>query len=249
MDSVEKLTHILKRLNAGEDPEKLRGEAQEFLASVDPADLSIAEQKLMEAGLAPEDLRHLCSAHLGMLGDELDRFKKSLEPGHVIHTMVCEHDRILGFLDELEKVNKKIQKMKNYRRKSGDFKTLMHIAEHLVGAEPHHKREEEVLFPELEKRNVYGPPQVMRMEHEELRRRKKELRTLAKNADKIEFEEFKKKLDSTSRLIVMTLRDHIFKENNILYPTALRVIEDKKIWDRMRAECDRIGYCCFTPKT
>ncbi|HLF85906.1 MAG TPA: hypothetical protein VI584_02375 [Nitrospiria bacterium] len=46
----------------------------------------------------------------------------------------------------------------------------------------------------------------------------------------------------------MTLRDHIFKENNILCPMALQVIPEKNSWDKMKAECDKIEYCCFTPE-
>lgn len=239
---------LLKRLNAGEDPVSVKKEAQEFLASIDPKELSIAEQKLIEAGLAPEDLRYLCSAHLEMLGDELEKMKANLRPGHVIHTMVCEHDMILDFLDELEKVNQTIQKMESYSTEKEEFNKLMHIAEHLIDAEPHHQREENVLFPEVEKRGVFGPPQIMRMEHEDLRRHKKELKELAETVYKMDFNTFKKRLDTVAKSIIHTLRDHIFKENNILYPTALQVIQEDKVWHNMKLECDKIGYCCFTPE-
>ncbi|MFQ6000104.1 MAG: DUF438 domain-containing protein [Anaerolineae bacterium] len=248
MNKVDKLTGLLKRLNAGEDPASVKREAQEFLASIDPKELSLAEQKLIEAGLAPEDLRHLCSAHMEMLGDEVERMKEDLKPRHVIHTMVSEHERILGFLDELEKANQTIQQMGSYNGEREEFKKLMHIAEHLVGAESHHQREEDVLFPEVEKRGVFGPPQVMRMEHKELRRRKEELKELAETVDRVDFDTFKERLDAVAKFITFTLRDHIFKENNILYPTALQVIQEDEIWDEMRLKCDRIGYCCFTPE-
>ena len=52
------------------------------------------------------------------------------------------------------------------------FYRTTHIAKHLLGAKAHRQREEQVLFPELEKRGVFGPPQVMRMEHEDLRNQK-----------------------------------------------------------------------------
>lgn len=247
MNQMDQLTTLLKRLNSGEDPDRVKKDVQAFLASIDPQDLSFAEQKLLEAGLAPEDLRHLCSAHMEMLSDELKQMKSKLQPGHVIHTMVSEHDMILGFLDQLETVNQNIQKMATYDSKQEEYKLLAHIAEHLVGAEPHHQREEEVLFPELEKRGVSGPPQVMRMEHQGLRRRKHELKELAESASQTDFIDFKKRLDSVAKFIILTLRDHIFKENNILYPTALQVIQENKSWDQMKIECDKIGYCCFTP--
>lgn len=244
---VELLTGLLKRLNSGENPQVVKEEAQAFLSTIDPADLSIAEQQLIDAGLKPKDLKNLCSAHMEMLSDELPRMKAGLKEGHVIHTLVSEHEMILAFLDKLDAVNKAIQSMNGYNAGEKEFGELKHIAEHLVEAEAHHKREEDVLFPAVEEKGVYGPPQVMRVEHEELRARKKKLKELAEGAGGGNFADFKKQLDTQAEFIVMTLRDHIFKENNILYPTALQVISDEKQWDEMKKACDKIGYCCFTP--
>lgn len=247
-NKIDELTNLLKRLNSGEDPERVKAEAQAFLSTVKPEEISIAEQKLIDAGLAPEDLRNLCSAHMEMLSGEVEKMKAKLKPGHVIHTLVSEHEMILGFLDKLEEVNKFIQNMDKHDNNVEEFHFLTHIAEHLIGAEAHHKREEDVLFPELENRGVSGPPTVMRMEHKELRRYKSDLMELARTSDKADFIQFKKRLDTTAKFLVMTLRDHIFKENNILYPTALEVISDEDVWKRLKLECDKIGYCCFTPK-
>lgn len=245
MDQINKLTEVLKRLKAGEDPASVTKEARAFLDSINPIDLSLAEEKLIEMGIAPEDLRHLCSAHTEMLEDELEKMKENIEPGHVIHTLVSEHEVILGFVDELEKTNQNIQKMEDYSTEKEEFKNLSDIAENLIGVETHQQREENVLFPAIEKEGVFGPTQIMRMEHEDLRKQKRTLKYLAENVGDMDFTVFKKKLDSTSKSIILTLRDHIFKENSILYPTALEVI---MTWDKIKSGCDEIGYCCFTPE-
>jgi DUF438 domain-containing protein len=214
---IDQLTALLNRLNSGEDPARVKQEARDFLATVGPEDLSFAEQQLGDAGLAPEDLRNLCAAHIEVLGDTVSRMIASLPAGHVIHTMIQEHERILGFLDELEIMNQTVQQEEC--AVSVDFVRLYHvrlhrfcihtlvgagsakifpaseqnmnkpaptqgtttvltdmilegIAAHLLGAEPHHQREEQVLFAELENRGLFGQPRVMRMEHEDLRIRK-----------------------------------------------------------------------------
>ncbi|MFQ5808969.1 MAG: DUF438 domain-containing protein, partial [Armatimonadota bacterium] len=95
---VATLTEILKRLNEGEDPAAARQEAREFLASVSPTDLSRAEQELMNGGMAPEELRHLCAIHLEIVGEQATRMAADLGGGHVIHTMVGEHEAILSLL-------------------------------------------------------------------------------------------------------------------------------------------------------
>jgi hypothetical protein len=43
------------------------------------------------------------------------------------------------------------------------------------------------------------------------------------------------------------LSSHIFKENNVLYPAALKVISEEE-WSGIREDFDEIGYCCFTPQ-
>lgn len=246
-DKVDKLAEILKRLNKGDDLDVAKEEAAQFLASLDEAELPQVEEKLVASGLKPEDLRHLCSIHMDMLEGKIDKIKLDLKPGHLINTMICEHDEILGFLDELEKINQNTQKMENYGNKE-EINKLGVIAKNLVDAESHHRREEEVLFKEMEERGVSGPPEMMRIEHEDLRRRKKELKELVEKAYELKFVDFKKKLDVISKFIIFNLRDHIFKENNILYPIALETIRDDDVWKKMDAECDKIGYCSFTPK-
>lgn len=180
--------------------------------------------------------------------EEKNNLKDQFPPGHVLHTFISEHEKILSFLQELEATNQSIQNMKNYDENQPEFKKLLHIADHLVGAEPHHAREEEVLFPELESRGLYGPPQVMRIEHNELRPKKKELKELANSAQNLYFNIFKEKLDDLSNFIIATLSEHIYKENNILYPMAAETINDDEIWQQMKEKCDKIGYCCFTPE-
>ncbi|MEW6407621.1 MAG: hemerythrin domain-containing protein [Patescibacteria group bacterium] len=173
---------------------------------------------------------------------------QNLPTGHMIDTLQKEHEIILSFLDKLETVNQKIQEMNGYNKKNKEWAELKHIAEHLIGAEPHHQREEQILFPELERRGVFGPPQVMLQEHEELRKHKHELARLEQEAAAFDFNDLKKQLDASTKFLIFNLRDHIFKENNILYPTALEVISEPKTWKAMKEKADKIGYCCFTPK-
>lgn len=245
-EKIQQLTELLKKLNSGNVTVELKDEAKKFLADLDPTELSMAEQELLKAGLKPEDLRHLCSAHLEMLKEGLGQ-NASLPAGHMIDTLQKEHEKILSFLDKLELVNQKIQNMAVYDAENKEWAELKHIVEHLIGAEPHHQREEQILFPELEKRGVYGPPQVMLQEHEELRKHKHELERLATEAATIDFNDLKTQLDATAKFLVFNLRDHIFKENNILYPTALEVIAEPETWQIMKTAADKIGYCCFTP--
>lgn len=248
MDKTDKLVELLERLNSGENPQSVKEEAQEFLSTLKAEDLSFAEQKLLQAGLAPEDLRRLCSIHMEMLKDEVTKMTANLENGHVITTFVTEHEIILSFLDELEALNTELQKQNSYDKNIDLYSKIANKAQDLLNAEPHHQREEQVLFPAVEAKVVNGPTKVMVMEHEDLRRYKKDVRDLAKDAQNMDFTEFKNKVSSAIKILIMTLRDHIFKENNILYPTSVEVINEKSEWKEIKKGCDAVGYCKFTPK-
>lgn len=247
MEQSEELIEILERLNSGEPVNSVRADAQDFLSRVSPADLSIAEQKLVEAGLEPTDLRHLCSLHLEMMKDELTKMQSQLAPGHVIDTFVKEHDSILKYLDMLNELNNEIQQQTSFDINSSEIKEFKKISNILLESEIHYQREEQALFPEVEKNGVYGPTSVMLMEHEDLRKYKKNLAETIENFSENNFLEEKKKLNAILKLLDATLRDHIFKENNILYPTSLDVILGENYWNIIKNKCDEIGYCSFSP--
>ncbi|HHV57266.1 MAG TPA: DUF438 domain-containing protein [Firmicutes bacterium] len=244
MDATKKLAELLQRINAKEVSKE---EARRVLADIDPVELSLAEQRLLEEGMTPEELRGLCAAHIEALSDELKRIKLRTGPGHPLHTLVSEHDEILGFLTKLEEVAARLVALAAWERENEDFDRLKRLAAELVEAEKHHAREEDALFPELERRGITGPPRVMRLEHTDLRAKKKHLLELAARVERMDYAAFKHDLKGTAEYIIFNLRDHIFKENTILYPAALKAIPEQEVWARIKEESDNIGYCCFTP--
>jgi uncharacterized protein len=247
MERIDKLVELLQQLNSGEITPELRQEALKMVSNVDPLELSLAEQKLIETGTKPEDLRHLCDIHMEVLKDELDKLRLSLSPDHVLTTMIEEHEEILKRLITMEQLNSRIQKMDIYNKSASEFDDMLNLAVEVIGAEPHHKREEDVLFPELEKRGVTGPTRIMRMEHDTLRAKKHEIKRLAEEVENMNFNEFKAQLDDAAKYLIFNLRDHIYKENHILYPSSVQTLKDLTLWIDMKKACDEIGYCSFTP--
>lgn len=247
-EKIEKLTEVLQKLNQEGITDDLRKEALEVVSNINPIELSIAEQNLIEKGMNPQELRHLCDIHMEVLKGELDKIKTKIQPGHVVHTMIAEHDKILGFLTELEEINSRIQKLESYDSKIKDFEALKTVSDNILDAENHHQREERVLFAEMEDRRITGPTRIMRMEHDDLRAKKKLLKQAAEEVSRLDFNEFKEKVDDLAKYIIFNLRDHIFKENYILYPTAIESIKEEEVWEDMKRRCDEIGYCGFTPR-
>ena len=170
---------------------------------------------------------------------------EELNDGHVIKTMFTEHEHILTILDELQILGEQLSSQDH----SNNEKLLPQINQlsiKLISAEPHHQREEDVLFPALELLGIIGPPHVMKQEHGLIRNLKHQLKK-----ETVGFgNNWKGQVNSLSYLIIElcdTLRQHIHKENHILYPMAIQAITEDSQWDKMKIKCDEIGYCCFCP--
>lgn len=247
-ERIDELTNVLRKLNTANISPELRREALEIVKNIDPVELSIAEQKLVDEGMNPNDLRHLCDIHMEVLKDELEKIKNSLEVGHVVNTLIVEHDKILEFLTRLEELNSEVQKLDSLKGNEQYIDELKATIDNIIAAEPHHKREEDVLFKELENNEITGPTRIMRMEHDDLRAKKREIRELLNCIEYVPFDDFRERLQDLTSYLIFNLRDHIFKENTILYPTALESLKDIELWEDMKKRCDEIGYCSFTPK-
>lgn len=246
MTDKAELRELLKKIKSMGDVEAIKPEVKDKLREMSPSDLALAEQELLAEGITIEEIKQLCGPHMELLREEIEGEKPALDPQHPLQILIDEHEVILQKLDELSDVLKKVEDAGSYDQIEEELERLDDIAHHLLEAESHHEREEEALFPELEGRGVTGPPAVMRMEHEDLRKRKKELKELVDGCGKIDYGRLASKLKEIGGYLVRVLNDHIYKENNILYPTALNVVEGGK-WSEIKKKFDEIGYCCFTP--
>lgn len=166
---------------------------------------------------------------------------------HPVATLMEEHKIILEKLDTLATLVTGVRRADDFDDFPEGEVSLKDVAHHLVEAESHHKREEEALFPFMEKHGIHNPPRVMRMEHVDFRKRKQQLHDVAANSRSTDFAEYKSQVTALGDYIVNRLRDHIHKEDNILYRMALQVLSEEE-WDQVKVKSDEIGYCCFTPK-
>lgn len=229
------LKSLIRRLHGGEPPERLKREFATLIAGLSAEELARAEEELIKEGLPREEVQRLCDLHLAIFKEGLEGPKPELPPGHPIQILMAEHELLLGFAAELKGL---VQEMKE--GKGQDRERLREIVQHLLEAESHYRREENVLFPYLEKHRITEPPAIMWMEHDQLRGLKRELARLVEGQELALLEEKAAALEEM-------LSSHIYKENNILFPTALKVITAAE-WPSIRAEFDELGYCCFTPE-
>jgi hypothetical protein len=246
MNSKELIKSLIKQLHEGKNPEEVKAKFRNILRTASPTEIAQAEQELVADGMPQQEIRKLCDVHLAIFKESLDKQRVQVEVDHPIYVFMEEHKIILQHVEELKTMVQKVVAANSFEEVGEELHKLAQIAEHLMEVENHNVREENVLFPYLQKHGITEPPAIMWAEHNELKEKKKQLLKLLENHDKYAFQDFVKQLSETANFITEELSSHIYKENHILYPAALRAIKDEE-WPEIREQCDELGYCCFTP--
>ena len=237
--------HLLQQIDEGSDVEDVRAEARRLFDEFGTESCQELEVELAARGASLEMLREVCDSPQSChAGGSVDAFRSSLPDGHVLATFIDEHAHILRELEELAEA---------LAKDDPSWLDVLRVSVFLIGVEPHHAREEQVLFPLLRDRGLEGPPAVMEKEHEGLRALKHRLHDHAQDAlnaaDPSENSSRWRTVQRDGAQLVDLLRQHIDKENNILYPMALQAIPERRVWQDARRRCDEIGYCCEKPAT
>ncbi len=244
-DRKEKLKELIKSLHKGDDPEAVKDRLKKVLEGVSPVEIAMAEEELINEGMPREEIQQLCEVHLAVFRESLEREKPIAPKGHPIHILMEEHQIILQFASELKDIVKKLRDASDIDSES--LEQLKHITGHFKESESHYVREENVLFPYLEKHGVKQPPAIMWMEHNQIREVKKSLYKLVDEHESLDFKNFTQQLEEVAFSLAELLMNHFPKENSILFPTSLRIFTEEE-WKEIRQQFDELGYCCFTPE-
>jgi PAS domain S-box-containing protein len=245
-DKKGMLKEIVKQLHDGVPPQEVKEKFKQILKDTSSEDIAKIEQELVKEGMPREELQRLCDVHLAVFGEQLEKQELQTPPGHPISILMEEHKILTQRAERLGILAKMIEEACDVVYVGDVLTEVQGIVKDFVDAEKHYLREENVLFPMLEKHGITEPPAIMWMEHNQIRDIKKRLRSLVENWNAISFYDFKTQLGEVAKPLCSILPSHFFKENNILFPAALQVVTSEE-WEEARKEFDEIGYCCFTP--
>lgn len=245
-DKKRMLKEIVKQLHDGVPPQEVKEKFKQILKDTSSEDVAKIEQELVKEGMPREELQRLCDVHLAVFGEQLEKQELQTPPGHPISILMEEHKILTQRAERLGILAKMIEEACDVVYVGDVLTEVQGIVKDFVDAEKHYLREENVLFPMLEKHGITEPPAIMWMEHNQIRDIKKRLRSLVENWNAISFYDFKTQLGEVAKPLCSILPSHFFKENNILFPAALQVVTSEE-WEEARKEFDEIGYCCFTP--
>jgi hypothetical protein len=240
------LKEVIKQLHAGVPPERVKGKVKKLLETTSSEEIAKIEQELVKEGMPREELQRLCDVHLAVFSDQLGKQQLNVPAAHPISILMEEHKILTQRAERLQTLTDMVEEACDVVYVGDVLKEIQQIATQFQEAEKHYLREENVLFPMLEKHGITEPPAIMWMEHNQIREKKKQLAELAEKWNTMTFFDFKKKLVDAAKPLCSLLPNHYFKENNILFPAALQTIKEDE-WQDVREGFDEIGYCCYTP--
>jgi DUF438 domain-containing protein len=228
----EKLKELIRQLHEGKSVEEVKEGFAELLQDVGASEIAEIEQALIEDGLPETEIKRLCDVHVAVFRDALDdQARQEAVPGHPLHTLRAENEAATKVLDGLEAAIGALR-----------WDEASEILQELREYEKHYLRKENLLFPYLEKHGFTGPSSVMWAIHDDVRAGWKQLEELlAGDPDESKVAEVFEPLSTA-------IREMFYKEENILFPTALEKLSEEE-WAAVRAQEPEVGYCYVKPGT
>ncbi|MBI5485711.1 MAG: DUF438 domain-containing protein [Deltaproteobacteria bacterium] len=236
---VATLKGILRDLHAGQPMAELKQRFAALSAEVGPAEIPALEQELVGEGLPPEEIHRLCDLHVDVFRAALDKQEELHVPaGHPVHTFLAENRALekvaLALAESVARLGAPSPAAPADLRAQ-----LAATLDLLAQVEKHYVRKENQLFPYLEKYGLSAPPQVMWAVHDQVRALLKAVRGALEGGET-------KVLPERSTTLVRTVTDMIYKEENILFPMALELLDEAEWAAIRRGEAD-VGWALIEP--
>ncbi|MDD2475469.1 MAG: PAS domain-containing protein [Dysgonamonadaceae bacterium] len=225
-DRIQKMLEIkLKVFNKEISPAEARKLVNDTFDKVSAEEFAYGEQHLFNAGITDEVMAEGMDDILDVFKDVLVKDNLNLPKGHPIQTYADEADALEMVLLKIE------QKLKEKFIKN----EWLDLYTQLNEINTHFSRKQHQLFSALERKGFDRPSRIMWTFDDRVRDAIKDAFDLLKADHDDKF------IDAQPQ-VVHLVRDILEKEREVLYPTSLKLLDDKEFAE-MRKGDDEIGYC------
>lgn len=232
------MKNLLKRIHEGADPESLKREFGEVLASINPAEIPLIEQQLVREGVPIQEILRMCDLHVALFRDYLvSRELRGVPEGHPLDLLLRENELILRQAEQLGVVA-------NALAKAGDeevgplLQQLRALLSKLRAVRVHYRKLQMLLFPYLERRGIAAVPRVLWGREDQAITK---LRALLKRVEGELSTEEAREVAREAAGLASELAELVFRENKILFP-ALWALMSEGEWAAVAEEARKIGY-------
>ena len=237
------LKEIAEKIGAGEDPENIKRTFVQNLGAVNPSEISFYQDEFIKDGMTQEGFQLLLDIGLEVFRKAIQNQKPIVPKGHPIHTLMAEHALLMEYAEELQSLVNALVKGET-EAKPEFLERIRQLIGFFVESESHYLREENALFPGIEKHGLTGPPAGMWSEHQEIHTIEKSLFDLKSDTDN-GLSNNLKKMSEVSLSLANKLAIHFNKENSILFPASMRLFSEEE-WATVVEDFDDIGYCSYS---
>jgi DUF438 domain-containing protein len=231
------LQDLIQQLHDGRSVEEVKGEFARLVGEIGASELATVEQALISGGLPETEVKRLCDVHVAVFRDSLDaQTRPEAIPGHPVHTFLAENVACARVLDDLGAALQAFKAGPTPENLEPSRARLRELRQY----EKHYLRKENILFPFLEEHGFSGPSRVMWAIHDDIRASWKALEQVLANPP-TDAAAFAVQVDGTFLPLDMMIREMFYKEENILYPTALEKLSEEE-WLAIRKQEESVGY-------
>lgn len=239
----EKLKGIIRQLHEGKSVAEVQAEFAELLEHVGGDEIVNLEQELVAEGLSPDLIKPLCDVHVAVFRGSLDEQPDpETIPGHPVFTFRAENLAVQRILNELAEA---LEDLKNLPHRP-TLTRARELTAKLLLFERHYLRKENILFALLERTGFTGPSKVMWAVHDDIRRGWKALQALLAQDDIVSAPDLEARITAIFDPMAHAIREMIYKEDKILFPTALERLNEAD-WAAIRAQEAEIGFAYIQP--
>jgi len=245
---IEIMKSLVRQLHLGSTEGKIQRQLETMLDEADYSDVFLMEVQLIEEGISPESIRDLCDTHTRVLSQHLDlQETPETNPGHPVHTFIQENKELTLRTHKIRYFIDQVNELEEEENALPQMREIQSLLNELMDVDKHYRRKENLLFPYFEKKDIPGPPTVMWGKHDEVREYLKLTIQGLQEIDRIQAGEAQAYNLFTVSTAIEGIEDMIYKEEKILYPTALDMLTEQE-WYQIYLDSPEIGDCLYIPE-
>jgi len=245
---IEIMKNLIRQLHNGVSEEQVKHQLETMLDEADYSDVFLMEVQLMQEGISAEKIQELCDTHTRVLKKHLDlRETPETVAGHPVNTFVQENRELMKTTGQIRLLMQKLDALPDKADATEQMRGIQALLNNLMDVDKHYRRKEYLLFPFFEKNNLPGPPMVMWGKHDEARNLLKETIAGLQQVETMTAAEARAYCLFTVTPAIEAIDDMIYKEEKILFPTALNLLTEQD-WYEIYLQSDEYGYCLFVPQ-
>ena len=243
---IEQLKQVIRGLHEGDHPAHVKQQLAALVRETTSDEIVAMENQLIDEGMDPGEIKSMCDLHSQVMREVLVKPTIPAYPiGHPVDTFLRENDAVREIVEQMREVTGEIQGLTDESALPPLLEQWREGCEKLLELDKHYARKENILFSHLERHGIDGPSQVMWAKDDDIREMLKAFRE-ALTAEGAGLEEWKLIAEHVVVPLLDAVSEMIYKEENILLPMALEVLEPEA-WGQIHRESRRFGYCLVKP--